>query len=286
MSKYTSNLFESLKETLSTKTNTDSSFKDFLKCEPDKTYVVRLLPNVEDGSKTRFHYWQHIFDSCVNGKKISILCPNTYGEKCPIDEYRSKVWASKNEKLIEQSKPLRKTEKWLYNVFVISDPTNPDNNGQVKILNAGVQLQKIIQSAIDGDDSQEFGYRIFDLSENGCNLRIKVEKNEGGYPSYVSSRFMSPSKVEGMDDADEVYNSVKSLDNIFQRKSYTEIKNLMDVHFFGKDETEVKPNQDSSYEDEEPVNTFKSDADSEVKISSSESDDDDEKRMQDILKDL
>ena len=252
MSKYTTNLFDSLKESLSTKTNAESSFKDFLKCEPDKTYVVRLLPNVEDGSKTRFHYWQHIFDSCVTGKKISVLCPNTYGEKCPIDEYRSKVWASKSEKLIEQSKPLRKTEKWLYNVYVISDPSNPDNNGKVKILNAGVQLQKIIQSAIDGDDSQEFGFKIFDLSENGCNLRIKVEKNEGGYPSYVSSRFMSPSKIEGLSDADSVYETVKPLDTFFQRKTYAEIKTLMDTHFFGKDQTvevnEVDDDDDDSEE--------------------------------------
>jgi hypothetical protein len=279
MSKYTSTLFESLKDSLSAKTNTESSFKDFLKCEPDKTYIVRLLPNLEDNSKTRFHYWQHIFDSCVTGKKISILCPNTYGEKCPIDEYRSKVWASKNEKLIEQSKPLRKTEKWLYNVYVISDPTNPENNGKVKILNSGTQLQKIIQSAIDGDDSQEFGFRIFDLSENGCNLRIKVEKNEGGYPTYVSSRFMSPSKIEGIDDIDSIYESVKPLDSFFQRKTYDEIKKLMDVHFFGKEENDT--NQSIEEVEEEDNEIISSDLQNN---SSSLSDED--QRMQDILKDL
>jgi hypothetical protein len=278
MSKYTSSLFDSLKESLSVKTNTESSFKDFIKCEPDKTYVVRLLPNVQDGNKTRFHYWQHIFDSCVTGKKISVLCPNTYGEKCPIDEYRSKVWASKNEKLIEQSKPLRKTEKWLYNAYVISDPSNPDNNGKVKILNAGVQLQKIIQSAIDGDDSQEFGFKIFDLSENGCNLRIKVEKNEGGYPSYVSSRFMSPSKIEGLSDADSVYESVKDLDSIFQRKTYVEIKSLLDIHFFGKDEVQNDTSNEVEEEDEdEDITPTANDTSSNSSL-------DDE--MQDILKDL
>lgn len=281
MSKYTSTMFESLKGSLSVKTNTESSFKDFLKCEPDKTYVVRLLPNMEDNSKTRFHYWQHIFDSCVTGKKISVLCPNTYKEKCPIDEYRSKVWASKNEKLIEQSKPLRKTEKWLYNAYVISDPTNPENNGKVKILNSGTQLQKIIQSAIDGDDSQEFGFRIFDLSEEGCNLRIKVEKNEGGYPTYVSSRFMSPSKIEGIDDTDSVYESVKPLDSFFQRKTYDEIKKLMDVHFFGKEENN---SSESIEEVEEEDNAVRFSGIEDSPVSSSISDED--QRMQDILKDL
>jgi hypothetical protein len=285
MSKYTSSLFESLKETLSSKTNTESSFKDFLKCEPDKTYIVRLLPNVEDSSKTRFHYWQHIFDSCVTAKKISILCPNTYGEKCPIDEYRSKVWASKNEKLIEQAKPLRKTEKWLYNVYVISDPSNPENNGQVKILNAGVQLQKIIQSAIDGDDSQEFGFRIFDLSENGCNLRIKVEKNEGGYPTYTSSRFMSPSKIESLVDADEIYESVKPLDTIFQRKTYDEIKSLMDVHFFGKEEAQKSSAPSIIEEDDDDFTSTESSSKSDV-VSDDNDLSDDDKKIQDVLKDL
>jgi hypothetical protein len=282
MSKYTSSLFDSLKESLSTKSNTESSFKDFIKCEPDKTYVVRLLPNLQDSEKTRFHYWQHIFDSCVTGKKISVLCPNTYGEKCPIDEYRSKVWASKNEKSIEQAKPLRKTEKWLYNAYVISDPTNPENNGKVKILNAGVQLQKIIQSAIDGDDADEFGFKIFDLSENGCNLRIKVEKNDGGYPTYVSSRFMSSSKIDSITDPDSVYDSVKDLFSIFTRKTYAEIKSLLDVHFFGLEEEKAKTNDIEIEEEDDDAYESKSSVSSSV---TSEEDEEDQK-MKDILKDL
>lgn len=286
--KYNQNLFDSLKEALASKTNNDSSFKDFMKFEPDKSYLVRLLPNLDDGSKTRFHYYQHIFDSVATGKKVSVLCPNTYGEKCPIDEYRAKMWATKNQTLIDSVKPLKKTEKWLYNVYVIKDPTNPSNEGQVKILNAGAQLQKVIQSAIDGDDAEEFGFRIFDLSENGCNLRVKVEKNDGGYPSYTSSKFISPSKIEGLDDVDNVYGSVKSLDTIFQRKSYDEIKEILNYHFLGKD-AEEKTSKEVSNEDFEvetsvssaPQNTSNDDASNDEDVLSEQ-----EKKMQEILKNL
>lgn len=274
--KYNQSLFDSLKDALADKSNIESSFKDFLKFEPDKTYVVRLVPNVKDGKKTRFHYFQHIFDSCVSGKKISVLCPNTYGEKCPIDEHRSKVWATKNQALIDQVKPLKKSERWLYNAYVIKDPTNPSNEGNVKILNAGAQLQKVIQSAIDGDDSEDFGFKIFDLSENGCNLRIKVEKNDGGYPSYTSSKFLSPSKIDGLSDQDEVYESVKDLDSFFQRKSYAEIKEILDIHFFGK-EKEQDSVSDENEEDIE-IETVKHD----VEDTASDLD----KEMADILKDL
>jgi hypothetical protein len=279
MTKYNSNIFDSLKDALSTKDVAESAFKDFLKMEPDKTYIVRLLPNLSDGKKTRFHYYQHVFPSVLSTKKISVLCPHTYDEKCPIDEYRSKAYAAKNETLIDQSKPLKRSEKWLYNAYVIKDPTNPENQGKVKILNAGIQLQKIIQSAIDGDDKEEFGYRIFDLSPNGCNLRIKVEKNEGGYPTYVSSKFTSPSEIDDLEDADEIYSSVKSLDTIFQHKTYDEIKNLMDVHFFGKDIVQDEPKSVIEVEDE-------NDDEIVVPKSTSSTLSDNDKKMQDILKDL
>jgi hypothetical protein len=284
--KYNPNIFESLKDALSTKeTVENNSFKDFMKMEPDKTYIVRLIPNLENIKGTRFHYYQHVFKSVVNGKYISVLCPHTYGEKCPIDEYRSKVYASKNDTMIEQIKPLKRTEKWLYNVYVIKDPSNPENQGQIKIINAGTQLQKIIQNAIDGDDKEEFGsHRIFNLSPSGCNLKIKVEKNDGGYPTYVSSKFMSPSEVEGLDDADEVYSQFKTLDTIFQQRSYDEIRNLMNVHFFGKDEEEAVEQAKPSVEEHEDsdVSSVVEKVESKANTDLSEQD----RKMQEILKDL
>ena len=279
--KYNASLFESLKDSFSNKNNIDSAFKDFLKFETDKTYIVRLVPNVEDISNSWYEYKQHIFDSVVHGKKISVVCPNTYKEKCPICEYRSKIYATDNKSLIEQIKPLKKSEKWLYNAYVISDPSNPSNQGQVKYLNAGSQLEKIIEAARFGDDKDEFGYRIFDLSPNGCNLKIKVTKNIGGWPEYVSSKFTSPSEIDNLDDADEIYSQVKSLDTIFQPKSYEQIKEVLDVHFFGKDsvrttELTIDDDVDISNVVEDKVITSKSE-----KVLSEH-----DKKMQDILKDL
>ena len=286
--KYNTSLFDSLKEAFNNKNNTESNFKDFLKMEAGKTYTVRLIPNVENINSSWYAYSQHIFKSNLSGKIISVLCPNTYKEKCPICEYRSKIWATKDQTLIDQIKPLKKSEKWLYNVYVISDPTNPSNQGQIKFLNAGSQLEKIIESARFGDDKDEFGPKIFDLSPNGCNLQIKVETNDGGYPTYVSSRFKSPSKIEGLDTDEKinaVYDGFKPLDTIFNKKSYEEIKKLLDVHFLGKDETTSPQVQED--EDEFKID----DEDNDTETSSSSSDDNDtlseqEKRMQDILKDL
>lgn len=286
MSKYTSSLFESIKETLTKNTSTESAFKDFLKMEVDKTYIVRLIPNVKNPERTLFHYYNHTWKSNLNNQVVSVLCPNTYGDRCPIDEYRSKIYNGKNQSEIETIRPIKRNENWLVNVFVIKDPTNPENQGKVKILRYGKQLAKIIESAISGDDADEFGEKIFDLSEKGCNLKIKVEKNEGGYATYVGSKFMSACKLEGTDNVDELYNSTNELDAIFEHKSYEDIKKLFKVHFLGEVE-DSKPEEIVKEDRREEV--VVSEAKESVKAESVSSDDemsDEDKKMQEILNDL
>ena len=241
-SKFNASMFESIRESLQKKA-TSSSFQDFLKLEIGKTYVVRLLPNIENLDRTFFHYYNHMWTSLATNQLTSVLCPTTYGERCPIDEYRFKVYRSGSEAEKEQSKILRRNENWLVNVYVISDPTNPENEGKIKILRYGKQLNKVIVDATEGDDVQYFGHRVFDLSENGCSLRIKVDKNEGGYASYVSSKFLPAGPVTGLSNDTEamnaVYDGVKALDKVFESKTHEEVQHLLDTHYFCKESAPV-----------------------------------------------
>ena len=150
---------------------------------------------------------------------------------------------------------LTRRENWLINVYVISDPTDGENNGKVKILRFGKQLHKIIMAAIEGEDADEFGSRVFDLSENGCSLKIKVEE-QGGYSTYVSSRFASPQKIPGLIDDDsinQVYNNVYDLESVFSVKSYEELKDMLNEHFYCKEPDDV----DSDEEETTPVSAPK-----------------------------
>jgi hypothetical protein len=119
-------------------------------------------------------------------------------------------------------------------VYVVKDPDNPENEGKVKILRFGRQLHKIIMEAIEGEDADEFGEKIFDLSKDGCNFRVKVEE-QGGYPTYVSSRFASPSKITGVTDdrAKEVFDNTFDLENVFPVKSYDELQVMLTEHYHG-----------------------------------------------------
>jgi len=234
MNTFTNKMFDSIKDALQ-KNAVQSGTRNILKFEKDKTYTVRLIPNVSSPEKTFFHYYTYDWSSFGTGQYTSVLSPTTFGQRCPITDTKFKVLRNGTDEEKAKANLLRRNERWLINAYVIDDPTNPENNGTLKIIRYGKQLHKIISDAIDGEGSEDFGPRIFDLSENGVNFKIKSEQ-QGDYISYTSSKFTMPRKIEGMTDAkaEEVYNSAFDLTSIVSTKSQDELLEILDEHFFVK----------------------------------------------------
>lgn len=233
---YNTSMFDQIKSALSKNaTQSNSKFRDILKFEPGNVYTVRFVPNVDNPEKTFFRYYTHGWNSFSTGQYISAVSPTTWGDKDPIAETRAALYRHGTDEEKEKVAKILRRENWLANVYVVNDPTTPDNNGQVKLLRFGKQLNKIIMDAIEGEDSDEFGARIFDLSKDGCNFKIKCER-QGDFPTYVSSRFASPSKISGMtnDKMTEIHEDVTDLETVFTVKSYDELKTVLDEHFYGK----------------------------------------------------
>ena len=107
------------------------------------------------------------------------------------------------------------------------------------ILRYGKQLHKIIMDAIEGEGAEDLGARIFDLSEKGCNLKVKVEQ-QGDYPTYVSSKFTMPKALEGVEKSklDDIYKGALDLESVFPVKSYDELKQLLEEHYLTSSEQE------------------------------------------------
>jgi len=240
MAAYNQEMFAKISEAMKSNNSQQSNIGNILRLKAGNTYSVRLLPNVKAPNKTLFHYYSHGWNSLATGQYVSAISPSTWGERDPIDEAKFRLSKNGSEQEKEDAKLLTRRENWLINVYVVSDPTNAENNGQVKILRFGKQLHKIIMSAIEGEDADEFGHRVFDLSSEGCSLKIKIEE-QGGYPTYVSSRFESPKPVPGMvnDEAmNGVYNGVYDLESVFNVKSYDELKDMLNEHFYCSDTDE------------------------------------------------
>jgi len=255
---FTKNMFNEIKDSLTSKN--ESIFKEIMKFEPGKTYVVRLVPNVVDPKKTIYHYYHHSWNSLQNGKFVTALCPSTYGESCPIDSFVLRTYNNGTQEEKEKIRPITRKENWLVNAYIVSDPSNPENEGKVKVIRYGKELAKIINNAIDGDDADEFGVKIFDIA-NGCNFKIKCESRTAKYgPSnrmmttYVSSKFVAPSTLEDMNSkkVDAIYESVHELDKIFKPKTQAELQRLLDEHYHC-----VQDVADSVDEDDDDVPVLK-----------------------------
>ena len=232
-------MFESIKQALTTETKSNNGLGDIIQLKPGNTYTVRLLPNIKDPKKTFFHYFSHGWNSLTTGKYVSAVSPTTFGERDPIAEERYRVLRTGTEDEKERMKVIRRSEQWLVNILVVDDPTNQENNGKNKIFRYGKQLNTIINSAISGEDSEEYGPRIFDLGKDGINFKIKVEK-QGDFPVYTSSRFTTVGRDLGLsaEKQKEIYESVFDLENVFRLKSADELKQMLDEHFYCKDADE------------------------------------------------
>jgi hypothetical protein len=287
MSTFTKSMFASIKDAL-TKEGSNNKTADIIRTKPGNSYEIRLLPNIEDPSKTFHHYYSHGWTSYSTGQYVTAVSPTTWGDRDPIAEYRLKVFRGGAPEEKAKSDSIYRRENWLVNAYVISDPDEPDNNDTVKILRFGKQLHKIIMEGINGEDSDQFGEKIFDLSENGCTFRVRCDK-QGDYPTYVSSKFLIPGPIPDMseDRIKDIYNSCHKLDETFRVKTFDELKLMLDEHYHCKDpatveDVEITPVQSSTT----ATRTNDSDLNEEVPMNFSTDTTDDEPLEDDKVKQL
>ena len=240
MSTFNMSMFESIKGALASSNEAGrSKFSEIMQTKPGNTYTVRLLPDSKSPTETFFHYYNMGWNSFATGQYVQTLSPQTFGERCPINEERFRLSRTGNDDEKEKASALRRIEKWLVNVYVVDDPSNPDNNGKVKMLRYGKQIHKIITEAIEGEDSEEFGAKIFDLGDEGVTFKVKCEQ-QGDYPTYVSSRFTSAGKLNLSEDQQkEIYEGTHTLKETFPAKSNDELVQMLNEHFHCKSDEPV-----------------------------------------------
>lgn len=292
MSIFNSSMFDSIKDALTKDANPSNKYENIMKFQPGNSYTVRLLPNIKDPSQTFFHYYSHAWESFSTGQFMNYLSPTTWGEKDPIAEMRFRIYHHGTEEEKERSKAIIRRENWLVNAYIVNDPVKPDNNGEIKIIRFGRQLHKIIMEAIQGEDADQFGPKIFDLSPDGCNFRIRVDK-QSTFPTYVSSKFLMPSEIKGLsdDDYEKIYQNCYKLDEVFKVRSYEELENALQEHYLLTDQSTNQGDMDTSgdndSEDDDIPYTFDSkDTSGQTATSSEEDQDMSDDKINELLKGL
>ena len=193
--------------------------------------VIRFLP-AGDGEDMPFvKLYSHAFQGPGGWYIENSL--TTLGKNDPLGEYNRELWNSGDESLKEQVRKQKRKLQYYSNVYIVKDPTNPDNEGRVFLFRYGKKIYDKIMEAVNGDELEgREGYNPFDFW-TGANFKLRAKK-VAGYPNYDSSEFESPSTLEDLDDAqlESIWKREFALQSIVapdQFKSYDQLQERLNA---------------------------------------------------------
>lgn len=151
----------------------------------------------------------------IGPNNLTVVCPTTIGEKCPICEEITRLKQNYEENK-ETIKAIKRKNRALYNIY--------DENDKLSVLDISTfcfeeQLRKELR---DGKEE----YQDFQFLDEGKSLRVRFEEVDNG----GSFTFMKADRIdfEDREDIDEaILKEIADLDQCLEIKSYKELKDLL-----------------------------------------------------------
>jgi len=185
------------------KMNTASGGADerLWKPEVDKTgngyAVLRFLPAPEGEEIPWVKLYSHAFQGPGGWYIENSL--TTVGKKDPVSDHNRELWNSGNESDKDVVRRQKRKLSYYANVYVVKDPTNPQNEGGVFLYKFGKKIFDKVMEAMQPEFEDESPINPFDFWQ-GANFKLKIKKKDG-YWNYDSSEFDKVSPLLEDDDA-------------------------------------------------------------------------------------
>ena len=195
--------FERLSEELTkiSKKGSDS-YKDdrFWRPELDKSSngyaVIRFLPPCEGEDVPWARTFSHGFQG-PGGWYIE-KSRTTLGEKDPVSEMNTRLWNSGDERDKDIARARKRRLHYISNIYIVSDPANPQNEGKVFLFKYGKKIHDKIVGAMQPEFEDESPINPFDFWK-GADFKLKVRK-VAGFINYDKSEFCDASPMLSGDD--------------------------------------------------------------------------------------
>ncbi len=171
------------------------------KPELDKTgngyAVIRFLP-APDGEEIP---WAKLYSHAFQGPGGWYIenSLTTTGGKDPVSDYNRTLWNSGNEADKDTVRKQKRKLSYYSNIYVVKDPTNPQNEGGVFLFKYGKKIFDKIMEAMQPEFEDEEAINPFDFWQ-GANFKLKIKK-VAGFWNYDSSEFDKVSPLLDDDDA-------------------------------------------------------------------------------------
>ena len=229
-----SSSLDKLRAAMETASPSDGAKKSYTdetmwKPELDKTgngyAVVRFLPTPEGEEMPWVSYFDHGFQG-PGGWYIEKSL-TTINKQDPVSEYNTQLWNTGIEANKEIARKQKRRLHYVSNVYVVSDPKNPANEGKVFKYRYGKKIFEALKEAISPAFEDEKAINPFDLREEGANFKIKIRKVDG-YWNYDKSEFDSTAPLfDDENKLNDIYTQLHSLSGIIapsEFKTYEELK--------------------------------------------------------------
>jgi len=198
------------------------------KPELDKTgngyAVIRFLPAPDAEEIPWAKLYSHAFQGPGGWYIENSL--TTSGGKDPVSDYNRTLWNSGNESDKDTVRKQKRKLSYYSNIYVVKDPTNPQNEGKVFLFKYGKKIFDKFMEAMQPEFEDETAINPFDFWQ-GANFKLKIKKVAGFWNS-DSSEFDSVAPLLTDDDALEaVWKKEYSLTSITaadQFKSYEDLE--------------------------------------------------------------
>jgi hypothetical protein len=250
---------------LNDKSSEKKSYEDtrFWKPTVDKAgngmAVIRFLPAAEGEDMP----WVQLFSHSFQGPTGQWYIENsltTLNKKDPVSEHNTMLWNSGVESDKETARKQKRKLQYIANVYIVKDPSNPDNDGKVFLFKFGKKIFDKLNDLMNPEFEDETPVNPFDLWE-GANFKLKIRKVEG-YQNYDKSEFDSPAALsEDDDELERIWKAQNKLSEFITEgnfKSYDELKaRLNKVLNLEDDVADEKPSAPVTKKAEKPAEVKK-----------------------------
>jgi len=170
------------------------------KPELDKTgngyAVLRFLPASNGEEMPWQRVWTHAFQD--KGGWFIENSLTTLNQKDPVSEENTRLWNTGIDSDKDIARKRKRKLSYYANVFVVSDPKHPENEGQVKLYKFGKKIFDKITEAMQPAFEDEQAINPFDFWK-GANFKLKIRKVDG-YWNYDKSEFEGVTPLKESDD--------------------------------------------------------------------------------------
>jgi hypothetical protein len=191
--------------------------------------VVRFLPPPRGEELPWVRIWNHGFQG-PTGKWYIENSLTTIGKPDPVSELNNELWNSGSEANKEIARKQKRRLSYVCNVYIVSDPSNPQNEGKVKLFKFGKKIFDKIKDVMQPQFQDEEPLNPFDFWK-GADFKIKI-RNVEGYRNYDKSEFSSAAALSEDDaEIEKIWTAEHSLSDFMDErhfKSYDELKRKLE----------------------------------------------------------